>query len=217
MSNEKRRMVRYVKPLTSDEIQELTFKSSSLSDRRWASDSRIDSPSTLPPIFSGTNGPADTVSKVSRPPTPSLRRSAEFSPGLIRKGQSLPFQSSPPRRTRSLDMRSNLEALSYHEHCLYNQSVNELPATPRLRIRSLPSSPSIPRRRTLSPPRRKISTHDDSSDAEGSKAEWILNWIQDVAEHKCDLSGEDEVFLEPMSEANARTGRSLSVVDENQT
>ena len=230
MSSDRRTKPRQLRPLAPDELLELKRQalpfSTSLAERRWRSESEIDLPS-LPPI-SGTTKKLPSINinlKVHRPPTPSPNRSPDYvSTSWRKERRSLsPPSNSTPRRTRSLDMRPILEGSNFRGRYLYCSSseedhrLTEAPESPRLCVRSLPSSPNIPRRnvRIQSFHRRLHSADSDADRSEGSKEERIMTWIQDVAGHNSELEAEEDVFSDSSTERESgNRSPGLSVIRE---
>ncbi|XP_068704920.1 uncharacterized protein [Montipora foliosa] len=180
--------------------------------RRWGSETDIRQ-SSLPPIqsnekcgnsnFKWISNNSAKYSYANRPPTPSpgITTDSVFSFGRTSK---MSTSSSSQRLSLSLDLRPTVKGNDFRRHSagFADHSPETESCSPRMCVRSLPSSPSwsptVQRSRKLHH-RNLRRLASDSSEHGEARDDRIMNWIRDVSQstspYNLSIDGDDDEML----------------------
>jgi len=147
-------------------------------NKRWSSETDLEK---LPPISPTLPISPRLASKgMQRPPTPSPNRSLNDHPRRL-----IPLSPSSSLNLDLITLKEEILALEGGQVREGENSSNSITDSPRLRVRSLPSSPRLSRHRFLRP-----NSELDS----GLKEERIVEWIHNV--QKFDKMSENSDVLD---------------------
>lgn len=162
-----------------------------LESRQWGSETDLHQ-SSLPPISSNEKKnsnfkwiPNNSGKQLlpNRPPTPSPGRQQDSVFSFGKTSRISPSNSSSQRLSLNLDfIRPIVGGTDFRRHSAsFADHSPELEWSPRICVRSLPSSPRVQRSHRLHHRNlRRLSSDSEQGDV---KDERIINWIRDVSEN----------------------------------